>query len=49
LIKNKPDYGYVGFVIPTAVIMKSSVFWDIATCSLEDVNKRFGGTYGLHL
>jgi hypothetical protein len=27
--------------------MKSTVFWDIMTCSLLKVNDRFGGTYRL--
>jgi hypothetical protein len=30
------------------VVMNSSTFWDIAPCS-SCVNRRFGGTYGLHL
>jgi hypothetical protein len=29
--------------------MKSSVFWDITPCSPLKVNRRFGGTYGLHI
>jgi hypothetical protein len=29
--------------------MKSIVFWDITPCSLLKVNRRFGGTYRLHL
>jgi hypothetical protein len=29
--------------------MKSSVFWDIGPCSPLKVNRRFGGTYRLHL
>jgi hypothetical protein len=29
--------------------MKSSIFWDITPCSPLSVNRRFGGTYRLHL
>jgi hypothetical protein len=35
--------------IVTAVVMKSSIFWDITSCSPVKVNRRFGGTYRLHL
>jgi hypothetical protein len=31
-----------------AVTMKNSVFWDVAPCT-SCVNRRFGGTYRLHL
>jgi hypothetical protein len=30
-------------------IMKSTVFWDITSCSPVKFNRRFGGTYGLYL
>jgi hypothetical protein len=40
---------FVGFEVLTAVIMKSTIFWDITPCSLLRVNRRFGGTYCLHL
>jgi hypothetical protein len=33
----------------TAVVMKSSIFWDITPRSPLKVNKRFRGTYRLHL
>jgi hypothetical protein len=36
---------YVGFEILTAVVMKSSIFWDI----MLKVNWHFGGTYRLYL
>jgi hypothetical protein len=39
----------VGFDYLTAVVMKSSVFWDIKPYSLMIVNRRFGGTYRLQL
>jgi hypothetical protein len=29
--------------------MKISIFWDITPCSPLKVNRRFGGTYRLHL
>jgi hypothetical protein len=29
--------------------MESTIFWDITTCSPLKVNRRFGGTYRLHL
>jgi hypothetical protein len=38
----------VGFEVLTAVVMKSTIFWDIMPCSLLKVNRRFGGTYRLH-
>jgi hypothetical protein len=31
-----------------AVTMKNAVSWDVAPCS-SSVNRRFGGTYSLHL
>jgi hypothetical protein len=37
------------FEVLTVVVMKSSIFWDITPCSLLKVNRRFGGTYRLHL
>jgi hypothetical protein len=39
----------VGIEVLTAVVMKSTIFWDITPCSLLKVNRRFGGTYRLHL
>jgi hypothetical protein len=32
-----------------AVVVKSSVVWDITPCSALNVNRRFGGTCRLHL
>jgi hypothetical protein len=29
--------------------MKSIIFWDATPCSLLNCNRRFGGTYRLHL
>jgi hypothetical protein len=39
----------VGSEHPAMVIMKCSVFWDISPCNPLKVNRRFGGTYRLHL
>jgi hypothetical protein len=39
----------VGFYVLTAVIMKTTIFRDITPCSTFRVNRRFGGTYNLHL
>jgi hypothetical protein len=43
--QNKND---VGFEVFTAVSIKNAVFWDMAPCR-SCVNRRFGGTYRLHL
>jgi hypothetical protein len=40
---------YVGFEVFTAVVMKIIIFWDMTPCSLLRFNRRFGGTYRLHL
>jgi hypothetical protein len=39
----------VGFEVFTAVVMESIIFWDVTPCSLLSFNRRFGGTYRLHL
>jgi hypothetical protein len=39
----------VGFEVFTAVVMKSIIFWDMTPCSPLSFNRRFGGTYILHL
>jgi hypothetical protein len=38
-----------GFEVLTAVALKNTIFWDIRPCSPLSVNRRFGGTYRLHL
>jgi hypothetical protein len=43
------SYQIVGFEVLTAVVMKSTNFWDISPCSPLKVNRRFGRTYRLHL
>jgi hypothetical protein len=35
----------VGFEVLTAVVMKSSIVWDVTQFSPLKVNRRFGGTY----
>jgi hypothetical protein len=47
LIKNPDVYHRVRFEVLTAVVMKSSIFWDITPCSPLNVNRRFGGKYRL--
>jgi hypothetical protein len=39
----------VGFDVLTAVVMKSTIFWDTTPCSPLSVNRRFGVTHHLHL
>jgi hypothetical protein len=43
------SFMYVGFEVLAAVVMKSTIFWHITSCSPLSVNRRFGGTYHLHL
>jgi hypothetical protein len=38
----------VKFEVYMAVTMKNAVFWDVVPCRFC-VNRRFGGTYRLHL
>jgi hypothetical protein len=42
------DTDDVRFDVLTAVVIKSSVFWDITLCSPLKFNRRFGGTCRLH-
>jgi hypothetical protein len=42
-------YSYFGSEVLTAVVMKSSAFWDITPCSPLRVNRRFGETCRFHL
>jgi hypothetical protein len=37
------------FEVLTAVVMKSTIFWDITPCSPLKVGRHFGETYCLHL
>jgi hypothetical protein len=45
----KTTNAFVGFKVLTAVVMNSTIFWDITPCSSLSLNRRFGGTYCLHL
>jgi hypothetical protein len=36
---------HVGFEALTAVVLKSTIFWDITPCRPLKVNRHFGGTY----
>jgi hypothetical protein len=38
----------VGFEVLTAVVLKSTIFWDITPCRPLKVNRCFGGTYRVH-
>jgi hypothetical protein len=40
---------YVGFEILTALVVKSTIFWDITLCSLMDVYWCVGGMRCFHL
>jgi hypothetical protein len=40
---------HLGFDILTAMVIISSIFWDIIFCSPLKVNIRFGGTCVLHV
>jgi hypothetical protein len=48
-VKKKNLLLLVGVEVFTAVVMKSITFWDMTPCSLLSANRRFGGTYRLHL
>jgi hypothetical protein len=48
-IRNLEGCVDVGFEVFTAVVMKSSIFWDIMPCSPLSVRRCFGGTYRLNL
>jgi hypothetical protein len=39
----------VGFEVLIAVVMNSTIFWDITPCSPSRARRRYGGTYRLHL
>jgi hypothetical protein len=42
-------YICIGSEVLTAVVMKSSIFWDITPCRPLEVNRGYGGTCRLHL
>jgi hypothetical protein len=37
-IPEGSNHHYVGFEVPTAVVMKSSIFWDTTLCSPLEVS-----------
>jgi hypothetical protein len=41
-------YSQGRFQILTAASMKMTIFWDVAPCSLVQIDRRFKGTYCLH-
>jgi hypothetical protein len=43
------ELSQIGLEVLTPVVMKSSIFLDITSCSPLKVNQCFGGTYCLHL
>jgi hypothetical protein len=45
--KSDLMYKYVGFEILTAVVMKSTISWDITPCCPLKFNRRFGVAYRL--
>jgi hypothetical protein len=48
-MKRHSETHGLGFEVLTAIIMKSSVFWDITPYSPLKVNQIFGEIYRLHL
>jgi hypothetical protein len=46
---NPMFFTVVWFEVLTAVVIKSSILWDITPSSPLEVNRRFGGTCRLHL
>jgi hypothetical protein len=49
LFKSDCNISYVGFEILRTVVTKSCISWDITQRSLLSVNRRFEGTYHVHL
>jgi hypothetical protein len=45
----RAEISTVGFEVPTAMVMKNFIFWDMMSCSLVKVNRNFGGTCRLYL
>jgi hypothetical protein len=42
-------FDFVGSEVLTAVVMKSSIFWDIISCSSMKIKRSFGEARRLHL
>jgi hypothetical protein len=49
IIIIKKSYYFVGLEILTAVVMNSSISWDVTPCSSLKVNRCFGEIFHLHL
>jgi hypothetical protein len=49
LVHPGPQYGSSLSPDPCHSPLTRTIFWDIATCSPLKLNRRFGGTYRLHL
>jgi hypothetical protein len=47
--ERKTYYPYIRFKVIAAVFMKTYIFLDITPCDQLKVNRRFGGSYRLHL
>jgi hypothetical protein len=46
-LKYRASDTSVGFEVITALVMKSTIFWDITPCRSLSANRRFGGTHRL--
>jgi hypothetical protein len=44
----KMNLRQIQYEVLIAVVMKSSIFWDLTQCSPLKFNRRFGGTCRLH-
>jgi hypothetical protein len=42
------EWDLVKFKVLTATRVKMTVYWDVAPCSVVDINRRFIGYYCLH-
>jgi hypothetical protein len=38
---------FIGFEVPIAVTMKSTIVWNLTPCSLVEAHQHFGGTWRL--
>jgi hypothetical protein len=47
--ERKHTHHCTGFEVLTAMVIKYIIFWDITLCSPLKVNRRYEGTYCLHL
>jgi hypothetical protein len=45
IIPKQKEINHVGFRVLTAVILRSTIFWELTTYSTREVHRRFGGTY----